>query len=103
MFTGGYELQPTDCYLTALAFVMNPQSYGEVTLKSANASDPPIIDPKLLSHPFDQRVMIEAMRKMMDYLEAPAFKKNTIEMIGCPKSRSDGDIWVRTLKNFAKQ
>jgi len=47
--------------------------------------------------------MIEAMRKMMDYLEAPAFKKNTIEMIGCPKSRSDGDIWVRTLKNFAKQ
>jgi choline dehydrogenase-like flavoprotein len=93
LFTGGYELQPTDCYLTALAFVMNPQSYGEVTLKSANASDQPIIDPKLLSHPFDQRVMIEAMRKMMDYLEAPVFKKNTIKMIGCPKSRSDGDIW----------
>ena len=31
---------------------------------------------------------------MMDYLEAPVFKKNTVKMIGCPKSRSDEDIWV---------
>ena len=30
----------------------------------------------------------------MDYLEAPVFKKSTVKMIGCPKSRSDEDIWV---------
>jgi hypothetical protein len=39
--------------------------------------------------------MIETVRSMMDYLEAPVFKKNTVKMIGCPKSRSDEDIWVR--------
>jgi hypothetical protein len=42
------------------------------------------------------------MRKMIDYLEAPVFKKNTIRMIGCPRSRSDADIWVRTLKDLVK-
>jgi tellurite resistance-related uncharacterized protein len=39
--------------------------------------------------------MIEAMRSLMDYLEAPVFKKNTVKMIGCPKSRTEEDIWVR--------
>jgi len=65
-----------------------------VTLNSANPSDAPRVDPKLLSHPFDRRVMIETMKSMMAYLEAPVFKKNTIKMIGCPKSGSDEDIWV---------
>jgi choline dehydrogenase-like flavoprotein len=73
---------------------MNPQSYGEVTLNSADPSDTPKVNPKLLSHPYDRRVIIEAMRKMMDYLEAPVFKQSTVRMIGCPKSRSDEDIWV---------
>lgn len=74
---------------------MNPQSTGEVTLNSANPTESPKVDPKLLSHPFDRRVMIEGMRQMLDYLEAPVLKKSTIKMIGCPKSRSDEDIWVR--------
>ena len=78
----------------------DPQSEGEVTLNSANPSDVPRVDPKLLSHPFDRRVMIETMRSMMDYLEAPVFKKNTVKMIGCPKSRSEEDIWVSCSKHF---
>jgi choline dehydrogenase-like flavoprotein len=73
---------------------MNPHSVGEVTLRSANPSDPPRIDPNLLSHPFDRRVAIEAMRQTMDFLEAPVFKNTTVKMIGCPNSRSDEDIWV---------
>ncbi|KAG0649714.1 alcohol dehydrogenase [Hyphodiscus hymeniophilus] len=100
LYTGDYELKPTDCYLTALGFVMNPQSEGEVTLNSASPSDAPKVDPKLLSHPYDRRVMIEAMRSMMDYLEAPVFKKNTVRMIGCPKSRSDEDIWDHCSGNL---
>lgn len=91
---GDYQLQPTDSYLTALAFVMNPQSYGEVTLASANPLDAPKADPRLVSHPYDRRVLIEGVRKVMDYLEAPVFNESTVKMIGCPKSRSDEDIWV---------
>ncbi len=73
---------------------VNPQSEGEVTLSSADPSDPPVVDPNFMSHPFDRRVIIEAMRQMMIYLEAPVFKKSTVKMIGCPKSTSDEDIWV---------
>jgi choline dehydrogenase-like flavoprotein len=79
---------------------MNPQSVGEVTLRSSDPSDAPVIDPKLLSHPFDKRSMIEAMRRLMDYLEAPVFQKNTVKMIGCPKSRSDEDIWDHCSGNL---
>lgn len=75
--------------------VMNPQSVGEITLRSSNPSDPPKIDPKLLSHPFDRRVAIEGMRQTMKFLNAPVFKKTTVKLIGCPKSQSDEDIWVR--------
>jgi choline dehydrogenase-like flavoprotein len=80
--------------MTALTFVMNPQSYGEVILNSADPTDAPIIDPKLMSHPYDRRVMIEGMRSLMEFLEAPTFKKTTIKPVGWPKSKSDEDIWV---------
>jgi len=53
-----------------------------------------------LSHPFDRRVIIEAMRKLMDYLEAPVFKKDTVKMIGCPISRSEEDIWEHCSGNL---
>lgn len=94
LFIGDHQLQSTDSYVTALAFPMNPQSYGEVTLASSNPADLPLVDPKLLSHPYDRRAAIEALRAMMDLLEAPVFAKNTIKMIGCPKSRSDEDCLV---------
>lgn len=73
---------------------MNPQSYGEVTLASANPSDAPNADPKLISHPYDRRVLIEGVRKLMDYFDAPVWKKSAVKLIGCPRSRSDEDIWV---------
>ncbi|PMD17612.1 GMC oxidoreductase [Hyaloscypha hepaticicola] len=114
LFVGDYDLQPTDSYLTALAFVMNPQSHGEVTLSSADLSasspknitdtrkmqDAPRVDPNLLSHPYDRRTMIEAMRKLLEFLEAPVFKKNTVKMIGCPASKSEQDIWDHCSGNL---
>jgi hypothetical protein len=48
-------------------------------------------------------VIIEAMQKMMGFLEALVFKKNTVKMIGCPKSRSDADIWVSLTLNEASE
>jgi len=44
--------------------------------------------------------MIEGMRNIMDYLEAPVFKKSTVKMIGCPKSRKDEDIWKHFWGNL---
>ncbi|KAI9050741.1 hypothetical protein LZ554_004861 [Drepanopeziza brunnea f. sp. 'monogermtubi'] len=99
LFVGDYELKPTDSYLTALAFVMNPQSHGTVTLASASPSDAPRVDPNLISHPYDRRVLIEGIRQVMALLSAPVFQKSTIKMIGCPKSTSDDDIWEHCKGN----
>lgn len=79
---------------------MTPQSQGEVCLNSSDPKDAPLIDPKFLSHPFDKKSMIESMRTLMEYLEAPVFQKNTVKMIGCPKSMSDEDIWVCNPHNY---
>ncbi|KAL3420704.1 glucose-methanol-choline oxidoreductase [Phlyctema vagabunda] len=92
LYIGEHQLTAEDNYLCALGFPMNPQSEGYVRLASADPKDPPLVDPQLLSHPFDRRVAIEALRSVMDLLEAPVFQKETVKMIGGPKSRSDADI-----------
>ncbi|TVY48290.1 Alcohol dehydrogenase [acceptor] [Lachnellula occidentalis] len=93
LYLGGYQLQPTDSYLCALNFVMNPQSTGTVTLNSANPSDAPIIDPRLASHPFDRRVLIEGYRELVRLLKAPVFAKDTVRMVGGPEAGTDEEIW----------
>ncbi|KAK2626971.1 hypothetical protein QTJ16_004146 [Diplocarpon rosae] len=99
LFVGDCALRSTDSYLTAIAFVMNPQSHGSVTLTSASPSDAPRVDPQLLSHPYDRRVLIEGVRKLMEFLEAPVFQSSTVKMIGCPKGRSDEEIWEHCAGN----
>jgi choline dehydrogenase-like flavoprotein len=79
---------------------MNPQSTGSVTLRSANPSDPPVIQPNLAKHPFDRRVLIESCRAMWKIFEAPSLKDNTVELVGVPKGRSDEEIWV-SQQNFS--
>jgi choline dehydrogenase-like flavoprotein len=73
-------------------FPMNEQSRGEVTLQSKNPRDKPIMDPKLFSHPFDQRVAIESLRHLMEFTEHPAYAKDTVQAIHVPKSTSDEDL-----------
>ncbi|TVY81898.1 Alcohol dehydrogenase [acceptor] [Lachnellula suecica] len=93
LYIGDYQLQPTDCYLSCLNFIMNPHGTGTVTLASSNPEDAPIIDPNFGSHPYDRRVMIEGYRKMIDLLQAPVLKKDTVKLVGLPKGMSDEEIW----------
>ena len=88
------ELKPTDTYLSILAFWMNPQSTGSVQLHSKDPKDQMLIDPRFLSHPFDRRAAIEAMRANLEMIEMPSLKNDTIKLIGGPKSNSDEDILV---------
>ena len=76
---------------------MNPQATGSVTLSSADPSVPPKIDANLINHPYDRRVLIEAVRKTMEFLNTPVFKEKTVKMIGVPEGgagASDESIWV---------
>ncbi|KAE8147107.1 alcohol oxidase [Aspergillus avenaceus] len=56
-------IQPGN-YLTIYAGLMNPLSRGSSHIKSANAADPPIIDPRYLAHPLDLEVLARHARHL---------------------------------------
>ncbi|KAK4072892.1 CAZyme family AA3 [Trichoderma aggressivum f. europaeum] len=72
-------------YETLLIFLLNEQSRGEVTLQSADPNVPLKFDPNFLSHPFDQRVCIEALRAGMAVIRNPLFAKGSEADIVVPK------------------
>lgn len=79
---------------------MNPQSHGSVRLSSASPTAPPVVDPNLIGHAYDRRVLIEAVRTLMKLLSAPVFAQSAVKLIGCPKSASDEDIWEHCKGNM---
>ena len=55
--------------------LLRPKSTGEVTLRSSDPFEDPVIDPKFLSHPDDMKVMVEGYKKMMEILHTEPFNK----------------------------
>ena len=89
----GIECEKGNTYVVAIAFLMNPQSEGSVTLKSKNPQDNPIIDVAYLSHPYDFRVHRESIRATWNLVyENPALKKDIKKTFLGPASLSDEDI-----------
>ncbi|KAF2475007.1 alcohol oxidase [Lindgomyces ingoldianus] len=94
-----YTPAPDTTYFGAICLLLNPQSRGSVTLRSASPSDAPIIDPKFLSHPFDRRVLVEGMRETIRILSAPIYFSRTIRLLG-PKDNSDEAILEYVRSNL---
>ena len=55
--------------------LLRPKSKGYIKLRSANPYDPPIIDPKYLTHPDDILVMVDSMKISIAVGLAPAYRK----------------------------
>lgn len=82
----GLAYQSYTCYL------MNPQSRGTVALASKDPADKPIVDPAHLSHPYDRRVMIDAIRNTLHFIATPILAKYLVSYAYKPNSDSDEDI-----------
>ena len=76
---------------------MGAQSSGTVTLRSKDPKDPPLVDPRFLSHPFDRRVAIECVRDALDFLDQPFLAQNRERLAKGPKGLSDDEILVRSF------
>ena len=73
---------------------MGSQAAGEVKLRSGDPKDPPLLDPKFLSHPFDRRVAIESVREVLEFMDLPGLAKDQIRLATGPSGRSDEEILV---------
>lgn len=92
IFPLGFQLAAGSASLTLVAFLMNPLSQGEVTLRSADHHDAPVIDPKYMEHPYDRKSMLEAIREVVTYIRESELKKYFKRFIYGPASTSDEDI-----------
>jgi len=69
----GLNVNPkTGCALAI--FQMSPKSRGEITLRSANPSEPPLIQPRSLSNSEDLAVLTKAVRRLRRICESPSFR-----------------------------
>mgnify|MGYP003637056317 CR=1 FL=1 len=64
----GYGFGVHVCYLY-------PKSRGTITLGSADPAQPAVIDPQYLTHPDDQKVMIDGIRQGRAILQSQGFKQ----------------------------
>jgi choline dehydrogenase-like flavoprotein len=89
MFPPGMKLPESSSYLTTIAFLMNPQSRGSVVLRSSNPQDKPVIELGFLEHPYDRRILREAIRNTWTKVyENPLIKKHVKNRLYGPESLS---------------
>ena len=88
------KVKPEDCYLSVIVAFMNPQSCGEIRLRSSDPNEPPVTSPNFLSDLFDRRNAIESVRATLELLEQPQLTKDTLSLAAGPEGREDEDIYV---------
>jgi choline dehydrogenase-like flavoprotein len=80
-------------YFGLTVFGMNPQGSGTVQLASSNANDKAVIDPRILTHPFDRRVMIDSLISVMKFYKSTEFyRKYFVKWLSGPESESREDV-----------
>ena len=72
---------------------LRPESVGELTLRSSDPSDPPVIRANYLSSPTDRRIVREGLRLVREIFAQPAFDPHRGEEIAPGlKVQSDAEI-----------
>jgi choline dehydrogenase-like flavoprotein len=72
--------------------LLRPKSRGLVTLKSKEATAPPVIDPKFYDDPDDLETMVKGFKITRRIMEAPALKQHSIRDFYTEHLDSDDEI-----------
>lgn len=83
---------PPRQYLSSVAVLMNPQSRGIVKLQSADPREPALFDPRLMTNPYDQKVLINAAKSVLSFLKTPGIAATIEAWARSPASESEEDI-----------
>lgn len=71
---------------------MHGQSRGKISLAGPTPDADPIIDLNCLSHPYDTRVMVESLKKTLDFVDNSSLPVGNSGVR--PSSTADEDILV---------
>ena len=100
----GYAVEQAEHVFCLTPNVARPQSAGLVRLRSAEPSDPPLIDPRYFSDAegYDERVLVEGIRIARRIAEQPALKGWVgRELAPGPALQSDAELgrYARLVSN----
>ena len=79
--------------ITLNSYTVRPKARGTVRLRSADPSDPPLVDPNFLGHPDDLKTSVEGVKISKEIFSQSSLKKH-IRALRFP------DANVRTQKEF---
>lgn len=83
---------PPTQHLISLGVLMNAHGRGSVTLQSSNPRQPALFDPKLVTHPYDQKVLAIAAKRIMAFMKTPSIAETIERPAKIPASDSDEDV-----------
>jgi choline dehydrogenase len=79
--------------VTIAPVLLQPRSVGRLTLRSRDPMEPPLIDPRYLSHPEDLEVLVAGVRRAREVFRAPALARTvTTPMEPGPGVETDADL-----------
>ncbi|WP_420147248.1 GMC family oxidoreductase [Spirosoma sp.] len=83
-YTDGYTILPT---------LLKPESRGNITLRSDNPLDAPVIQPNYFAEEADRYVLISGLRKAIDVSQADAFSPYSMGINMPLRYSSDEALW----------
>lgn len=66
--------------VSIIPILLHPKSRGKVTLATKNPFDPPLIDPKYLSHPDDLKTLVKGIKILTQLLHSDSFERFNAEL-----------------------
>ncbi len=92
---------PRDDGYTILPTQVRPRSRGFLTLRSANPTDAPIIDPRYLTDDEDKKRLIAGGRKAWEVMQANALAAMRVE-VHWPRQHATDEDWLRHIAQTAE-
>jgi choline dehydrogenase-like flavoprotein len=110
LYYDGSALKKTDSIIAHEILLQNCLSKGTVKLASADPTIPPLVDPNFLSHPYDIRMAIEALRHLLKIAQTETYRKILKETLVGPWLKLGNfadldadDLPEKILENYARE
>lgn len=90
-------------YGGAIAALVAPLSRGTVSISSADTADPPVIDPRWLTHPADQAVAVAGYKRLRELFATKAMAPVLIgpeNYPGLNRTRTDEELLAEIRRGF---